>query len=308
MLLSHREISAARIGAGLATSAILHRCYRVHAVDNRAVVSEDALMLRAFERRGFVGRPCATVLLEGTARLSAYDRTEWLDGPRAMLMDFKSAIVMRQQGPRYRSLVFEWDVPALGERPEPFADISDSSLFLQAEALWGALRSTRDTRADDALRAAVAETLAALRSAGAPLASLAPEALDEPVDPQCETLSLALDHALSAMDDQPMVVDLADTLALSAGQLQRIVTAFHERYGFNSGTWQDTRSRRRVMMGAALMTVESASAEYVSRVVGYRSPQSFARALQLAGLPAPAQIRAEIQRFERCRAEEPAHA
>lgn len=114
----------------------MHRCYRIHAVDNRAVVSEDALMLRAFERRGFVGRPCATVLLEGTARLSAHDRTEWLDGPRAMLM-----------------------------------------------------------------------------------------------------------------------------------------------------------------------TAESASAEYVSRVVGYRSPQSFARALQLAGLPAPAQIRAEIQRFERGRAE-----
>lgn len=299
MLLSHREIQAAQLGAGLATSAILHSAYRVHAVDNRAVVSEDALMLRAFERRGFVGRPCATVLLEGAARITAHDRTLWLDAPTAVLMDFKSAIVMRQQGERYRSLVFEWDVPSLGARPEAFVSMSDSSLFSQAEALWSALRSTRASRPDDALRAMVRGTLDALRTAGAPLGTMDERALEEPVDEQTVTLSHALDHALSAMDDQPMVVDLADTLTLSARQLQRIVTAFHERYGFNSGTWQDTRSRRRVMMGAALMTVDNASAEYVSRVVGYRSPQSFARALQLAGLPAPAQIRAEVSRYAR---------
>lgn len=57
------------------------------------------------------------------------------------------------------------------------------------------------------------------------------------------------------------------------------------------------------MMGASLMTVEGASAEYVSRVVGYRSPQSFARALQIAGLPAPAQIRAEAMRYARTHGE-----
>lgn len=299
MLLSHRAIEATRIGASLATSAILHRCYRIHAVDNRAVVSEDALMLRAFERRGHVGRPCATIVLEGTARISAHDRTEWLDGPRAMLMDFKAAIVMRQQGHRYRSLVFEWDVPSMGGRPEPFVDVSDPSLFMHAEALWNALRSTRDSRAHATLRAWVADTLAALRAAGAPIAPLATDALEEPIDPQIETLSRALDRALSAMDDQPMIVDLTDTLGLSARQLQRIVTAFHEQYGFNSRSWQDTRSRRRVMMGATLMTVEGATTEYVARVVGYRSPQSFARALQRAGLPAPAQIRAAVQRFDR---------
>jgi AraC-like DNA-binding protein len=297
MLLSHREIVAARLGAGLATSAILHRTFRVHAVDNRAVVSEDRLMLRAFERRGFVGRPCATVLLEGRARISAYDRTLWIHGPAAVLMDFKSAIAMRQEGPRYRSLVLEWDVPALGERPEPFADVSTPPLCSLSESLWSALRATREARAPVAVEAALRQWISALRDAGAPLSIDARTPLHETVDEHTEQLSRALDHALSAMDDQPMVVDIAETLALSPRQLQRIVTAFHERYGFNSGTWQDTRSRRRVMMGAALMTVASASAEYVSKVVGYRSPQSFARALHMAGLPAPAQIFDETAKY-----------
>lgn len=299
MLLSHREIVAARIGAGLATSAILHRAYRVHAVENRAIVSEDALMLRAFERRGHVGRPCVTVLLEGTARISAHEQTLWIDGPSAVLMDYKSAIVMRQQGARYRSLVFEWDAPALGGRPAPFARPESDAVFAAAESLWIALRSTRESRSDASVEACLHTALCALHEAGAPVSVRDLHALDESVDAHTEQLSRALDLVLSAMDDQPMVVDLAEHLELSPRQLQRVVTAFHTHYGFNSGTWQDTRSRRRVMMGASLMTVANASTEYVSRVVGYRSPQSFARALQMAGLPAPAQIRAECDKLAR---------
>lgn len=299
MLLSHREIVAGRIGAGLATSAILHRAYRVHAVDNRAIVSEDALMLRAFERRGHVGRPCITVLLEGTARITAHGQTRWIDGPSALMMDYKSAIVMRQQGARYRSLVFEWDVPALGGRPPAFAALEGDAVFSAAESLWVALRTTRESRSNESVERGLHSALHALREAGAPIVLRDPHALDEAVDAQTELLSRALDHVLSAMDDQPMVVDLAEHLELSPRQLQRVVTAFHTHYGFNSGTWQDTRSRRRVMMGASLMTVVNASTEYVSRVVGYRSPQSFARALQMAGLPPPAQIRAECDKLAR---------
>lgn len=296
MLVSQRQIVAAKLNAWLSTAALLHRAYRVHAVDNRAVISEDALMLRAFDRAGFVGRPCLTVLLEGRARISAYGQHRWLDAPSALVMDYKSAIVMRQQGVRYRALVLEWDVTDDNRRPKPFQSIDDPAVFLQAELLWGQLREAKSGLHSPPLLATLEATLAALAHAGFGVQDGAVLPLVEPVDEATLQLSLALDRALSAMDDQPMVIDLSDSLQLSPRHVQRLVSAFHARYGFNARSWQDTRRRRRVMMGAALMTTEHASPVYVSHVVGYRSPQAFARALAQAGLPSPLQIRAEVAR------------
>ncbi len=296
MLVSHRAIVAERIGAMLATSALLHPSFRVHAVENERVVSEDALTLRAFARVGHAGRPCVTMLLEGAARISAHENSRWLEPPSALALDYKSSIVMRQEGARYRALVLEWN-DTHGSRPAPFFSPESEALFARAEALWSALRRGSSAEADASVLSALGAVIAALRDNGLPLAS--PVLWIQPDLDVAEwiPLSSALDRALSAMDDQPMVVDLAESMSLSPRHLQRVVTAFHERYGFNSGTWQDTRSRRRVMMGAALMTVPTASTEYVARVVGYRSARSFARALQMSGLPAPGEIRDEVARL-----------
>ncbi|MBL8682172.1 MAG: helix-turn-helix transcriptional regulator [Myxococcales bacterium] len=296
MLVSHRAIIADRIDAMLATSALLHPSFRVHAVENKGVVSEDALMLRAFARLGHTGRPCVTVLLEGAARISAHENTRWLAPSSALALDYKSAIVMRQEGARYRALVLEWD-DSHGDRPRPFVSIDDGSVFARADALWTALRHSSGAEASPVVMDALGAIVTALRDQGLALASPAVWTEPDPDAAEWFTLASALDRVLSAMDDQPMVVDLAESMSLSSRQLQRVVTTFHARYGFNSGTWQDTRSRRRVMMGAALMTAPKASTEYVARVVGYRSSQSFARALQMAGLPAPSEIRDEVSRM-----------
>ncbi|MGZ3477709.1 MAG: hypothetical protein ACXWUG_30850, partial [Polyangiales bacterium] len=51
-----------------------------------------------------------------------------------------------------------------------------------------------------------------------------------------------------------------------------------------------TRGRRRLMMGATLMTAPGATVEEVARAVGYASPTAFARALTQAGLPPPGEV------------------
>src|SRR5438309_664664 len=109
MLLSQRSVHAPRLGAFLSTSAALHPHHRIHAVHNARVVSEDALMLKAFARVGKLARPVCTVLLQGRARITAAGTSVWLGPGDALLMDSKSALVMRQEGDSYASLVLEWD-------------------------------------------------------------------------------------------------------------------------------------------------------------------------------------------------------
>ena len=87
--------------------------------------------------------------------------------------------------------------------------------------------------------------------------------------------------------------ELSDRLGVSTRQLNRIVKDYNETYGFNATGWIDTRNRRRLLIGATLMTAPKATASYVARVVGYRSATAFARARGLAGLPPPSEIAAE---------------
>lgn len=280
------------LGAFLETHAAVHTRYRVHVVRNENVVSEDALSMRAFDRKGQVGRPVVTVILEGNARLAAYDEKRWLGRGEMSVIESKAAITMRQgrAGEPFASVAIEWELGSLGgARPKGFTVRTLNAPALESIATQARILSERETTIDRAAQA-IASIVGVVREAGAPFDEPRPDALIEEVPEQTRRLARALDELLSDLRKRPMVVDLDQVLGLSTRQINRIVAAFNARYGFNSVGWLDTRSRRRLMMGAALMTAPGADTETISTAVGYGSPAAFCRALGEAGLPSPATI------------------
>jgi hypothetical protein len=273
------------------THALVHSSYRMHVVERRNVVSEDKLFLRAFSRVGNLARPVLTVLLAGRARIRACEKEEWLTAGDVTLIEEKAGIEMRQEGsPSFLSLAIEWDAGGLGvTRPEGLAS---TRLSPADTARLGALASTLSVRGVTVPQASsvAAEIVMILRSAGAPFEAVDAGALVEPVSPEMERLGAALDAALSHLEDRPMSVDLEEALGVCARQVNRRVAEYNKRYGFNAAGWIDTRNRRRLLMGATLMTAPGASAEGVAAAVGYGSARAFSRALGDAGLPSPSCI------------------
>jgi AraC-like DNA-binding protein len=293
MFLSHRTVDLPQAAAMLATHAAVHSAYRVHAVFRENVVSEDALLLRGFDRRGAVGRPIATVLLEGRARLRVPGHEHTLTPGDLCVLASKASVLMRQEGRRYRALVCEWEPGAWGARPdEPLATrrVPEAAQRTLAD-LAAALRAAEGDPAR--VTAPLAAAWTALRDLGVPLAPA--DAHAEPVSPPLLRLSRALDALQSNLSGVPMMVDLERSLGLSARQINRLVAEFNERYGFNASGWRDTRNRWRLLMGATLMTAPGATAEGVARAVGFASAATFSRALANVGLPPPGEIEAAVR-------------
>jgi AraC-like DNA-binding protein len=227
-----------------------------------------------------------TILLDGVARVSAYGEHHWLEPGDVLVAAAKQEVHMRQAGESYASIAFEWAPPFLsapGDRVER-SKLSATDREAARE-VWSAARDESSSPAR-----VVERLLALLRKKPA-------GALDERVPERAQDLTRLLDEALSALAKQPMMNELSDSLGVSTRQLNRIVKDYNETYGFNATGWIDTRNRRRLLIGATLMTAPNATASYVARVVGYRSATAFARALGLAGLPPPSEIAAEVARI-----------
>lgn len=290
VLVSRRVVDVPELRAHLATHAVLHSSYRLHAVHNEQVVCEDAVIIPTVQRRGRLGRPIATLLLEGAARITVGATRAWLEPGDVLAMDAKGDIVMRQEGPRYAAFAFEWDPERLGPRPAPFTRGRLSPrAFDDVRGAWE--RCVQRGGDVDA----VETVLCALRDdVGLPLARAWREDLTEDVPPNHARLCAALDATLSHLRDQPMLSDLESELGLSTRQVNRLVLEFNERYGFNAAGWRDARNRRRLLVGLTLLSCEGATAERVARAVGYRSLAAFTRALTDAGFPPPSTIPAAI--------------
>lgn len=286
MIRSHRSVEATRLRAYLTTHALVHPRLRLHAVRNANVISEDALLLRAFHRAGAVGRPVVTIVLDGHGTVRAYGREACVTAGDLLAMDFKGAISMRQEGARYEALAFEWDPELLGPRPGAFFQRRVGAADLaRTRALWRSV-----VAGEGSPDATIAEVVSLLGGAGVELEMPDASALADPVPESTRKMARALDLALSNLEGQPMTADIEKLLGLSARQVNRLVASYNLRYGFNSVGWRDTRNRRRLMMGATFMTAPGASVGEVARFVGYRSTTAFARALADAGMPPPKAI------------------
>jgi AraC-like DNA-binding protein len=283
VLVSRRDTRCPALGARVSTLALLHTRFRVHLVENEGVVCDDAVAFRAFSRKGEVGRPVATFLLAGRARLRARGKEAWLEPGSIALVPAKDGIEMRQEAsPRYAAIVVEWEPGTLfGARPDDFSVTATGTL---ADGLSLAERMrTGDRGVVDGL----VRLFAPARLDGRPWRD------DLDVAEQFGDLAAALDRALSLLDAQPMSVDLENALGLSARQVNRVVSDFNARFGFNAGTWRDARNRRRLLVSAALFSQPRATLGDVARAVGYRSETALCRAFANAGLPSPGSI-AEI--------------
>lgn len=290
MLVSRRDTRCASFDARVSTLALLHPHFRVHLVENERVVCDDALALRAFDRKGELGRPVATFLVEGRARLRWRGEERWLSPGSIALLPGKGGVEMRQEAhPRYEAIVVEWEPGTLFvERPSALTSIeSDAAARARAADCAERLRAG-DPHVLDELRALFGT------------AGLTPTpALPEPENAdRFARVSSALDRALSLLDAQPMSVDLEHALALSARQVNRVVAELNQRYGFNAGTWRDARNRRRLLVAAALLSVPEVPLAEVARTVGYRSETALCRAFANAGLPSPGSVASLVARSE----------
>lgn len=286
MLLSFRRVAIPEIDAMVATRAIVHTGYRVHIIRNQGVVCDDDLFLPSMARIGRISRPVLTVVLAGRARIRLEGFERWLEAGDVVLLPVKAIVSMRQEGTPFRSIAIEWDAGTLGSsaRATPDGMRLDTIAFARVLFLADALESCPD---DVTAAVLLADVLSLLRAHGGPFAPLAPRDLIEPVPHAVVRLARALDAVLSRLAHAPALVDLDSALGLSVRQINRVVTQFNQRYGFNSLGWRDTRNRRRILVGATMMTAPGARTELVARAMGYSSPTGFCHALDLAGLPSP---------------------
>jgi hypothetical protein len=285
------------IQALIETHALVHTAYRIHVVIRKNVVSEDALLLQAFDRMGNLSRPMLTVLLEGRARLRACGEERRLTVGDVSLIGDKVGVEMRQEGESFLTVAVEWEEGFLCTlAPRGF-----TSWKVSARDVVDLSRETRvlvrqELTVDEASESAAA-ILAVLARAGAPFELILKEKLVEPAPPHFERLSAALDSVLSHLEGGPGAVDLEEALSVGPRQVNRLVADYNLRYGFNASGWRDTRKRRQLLMGATLMTAPGATAERVSVAVGYGSARAFHRALQDAGLPPPSAIAEAVRRL-----------
>jgi hypothetical protein len=288
MLLSTRAAGVPELDASVATTALVHTGYRVHVIHNRGVVCDDELFLPSIARVGRVSRSVLTVIVEGRGRVrlpSGFER--WLEAGDVVLLPEKAIVAMRQEGsPSFRSVALEWDPGTFGATVASAPDVTrlDGAAMARVARVATALESCRDAGRAATL---LADLVSLLGSRGAPFARVVSRDLIEPAPQAVVALSHALDHVLSSLDGGPALVDLDAALGLSPRQLNRVVADFNQRYGFNSLGWRDTRNRRRLLVGATMMTAAGARTELVSRAMGYASPTGFCHAFALAGLPSP---------------------
>jgi hypothetical protein len=287
-------MSLPEAGASVATHAVVHASYRVHVVQNRAVVCDDAIFLPSLARVGRVSRPVLTVVVAGRARVRIGSFDRWLEAGDMVLLPSKD-VSMRQEGTPFESVALEWDPGTLGGAPSEteHAKLAPGDLA----PLVALARDLAGCAEPAAAMHHTAELIARLRACGAPLDRVGAGALVEPVPESTRRLSGALDAALSDLAGAPMLVDLGGALGLSPRQLNRVVAAFNARYGYNSLGWRDTRNRRRLLVGASMMTAPGARTDGVARRMGYASPTGFCHALAEAGMPSPGTMPAAVARL-----------
>ncbi|MEQ1505103.1 MAG: hypothetical protein ABMB14_22910, partial [Myxococcota bacterium] len=286
MLRSVRSTLLPAFDAAFENHAAVHQRFRFHAVHARNLVTDDALLLRAFDRLGRRERSVATVVLAGAALIRTADDARWVTAGEGFALADKLSLAVRcEAAPTYRAVVFEWSADlAVGPVAAPLAAVAlPAGALAEVERLWQALR---EPWTPAAIAPRLVEHLTALRAAGVPLAPVDRSSLAEPVPPRLAEVSEALDAQLSDLAAQPMSVDLEARLGLSSRQLSRLVRELNQRYGFNADGWLDVRNRRRVMVATALLSDRRRPVTEVARVVGYTSAQVMARALADAGLPA----------------------
>jgi AraC-like DNA-binding protein len=133
-----------------------------------------------------------------------------------------------------------------------------------------------------------------LRAAGlcvaGDLRELRSSAIRQPVA-QCYDV---LGSALSNLDAQPSLSELAETLGLSGRQAHRRVADLMREYRLPFDGWRDFVNESRLEWALQLLSVPDISISHAARTAGYRSTIALYHALSLRGAETPASMRRQL--------------
>ncbi len=293
MLLSHRVRDVAPLGVRMADYHVLHSQYRIGIEVRRGVVRDWAMWPQHLQRGGLSNRSNLFVQLSGEIQVRSKGQERTL-GLGECMVEHRS----RSWGFRVErasaTLIVEWAPGELGrEVRDPF-----SALTLPASTLEACRRAAMELTHPGVTREEAARAIrtifSSLRVQGAPLHDVDPARLVEPVDPTLAAISRALDRSLSLGEERPMLVDLEESLGISARHLRRRAGDYLATYQSNALGWRELTHRWRLSTGLALMSARNATTESVAGILGYSSPTAFCRAFAAAGLPSPGAIRSLI--------------
>ncbi len=278
MLASHRRADLSP-DSFLESHAVTQRSLRIEIERTANLVVDDRFtrVLPSPWRTSFL-----VIVLEGRLFWDEGGRGRWLEpGDLACAAD-RRTVGMRREGASYRAITIEWQGGACAEvlrqRRVPAHD-SLVALRSLAARFVGEVEGAHVER----------ETLAAL-AGWLPLRVVATGEQSELPSPQMVMLSRELDRVFSNLSCSPMMVDLEQALGLCSRQLHRLMALLHARFGIDAPGFREALHRRRVTVGASLLTAPDATCARVAQVLGYRSPSAMSRAFSEAGLPAPSSI------------------
>lgn len=287
MLVSHRVIREPRLGALIAEHSVLHSRYRLILQIRRGVIDDPSLFAHDFRRQLSIDRSTLLLSLAGDLRIVGEGGTrEFATGTCATELRSRRWSVRKAETSAF--LLIEWEPGSLGTRllePAPPARISPLAFQRLCKAVQPVTRSDLD-QADAAKM--MREITQILRAEGFPFEKPDPEELIEEVPDWAVVLGKAVDRAISSLIEDPMLVDLEDSLGWSERQIQRRIKEFHERYASRiDGGWRSLHRGWRFSVGASLMSTPTATTEKVAKLLGYSSPRAFCDAFANAGLPSP---------------------
>lgn len=284
----HQRFASVRHGLVAEVFSLRRPELVLRSTDYPGVIVDERVLTRAFPPVGRVTRPIVYVPLRGRMSLE-------LDGAKVVVLPGQALIAHEQAHvvPRCEDTHFldlEWE-PGFAGSERPGTTVVRQVALDRAKTLAARLALPDAARQSDDLDLA----FDLFRSLGAPLGELRASALAGEPSTNDRSLARAIEEQLRNLREQPMTSDFAARTGLSPRQLQRTIAAFHERYGFNAGTWRDTRNRWRVQIAAVLFSHEDATTQGVAEEVGYRSATALARAFALAGLPTPMELQAALR-------------
>jgi AraC-like DNA-binding protein len=289
-----------REGVDVRIFQLAHPSFHVRIEHTRRVCIDDTLTYPNIPWSGYGTRPRVDVVLRGDCRDSENGVTRWLSPGQFTIGRALDSFYMRSQGEEALVLGIEYDLGSLGTSAPiglPVGAMSESDRAHLAAACEELLDSSdRGERRPESAIGVVGRIVSRLHAIGLPFDSWKAKDLVTPIPPLLQRVADALGQNLSRLRTKPGVGNLERELGLSRRRIADLVSELSKRYGLNGSDWRTQRDGWRLHCGLAAMSHPDARTEDVAEAIGYGSANAFCHALREAHLPAPGQVRAELER------------
>jgi len=229
-------------------------------------------------------RPQLTIVLAGHAYFDVAGRIMTLGPGDVVTTDQSSHEGEGYGGRECEVITIDCDPRGLfvGGRPES----SPSSISMHDVQ---ALRTLVGARGSMRPREWTAHLAGRLRALGLPVARAAAGDI-EPAPAQLARLYAALGPALSRLDTQPTLSEIAMSISTSERNVNRMLTHLARAYDHPFAGWRELVHEMRLVWATQLLSLPDMRLDRVARLAGYRSTIAFHHALSIRGGPTPRTI------------------